>query len=82
MRYQLPMLIVMFHLCFDQIFHELFKGRVRISLVPFTSSRNTNVSSVCSYEALLYPGVRLELVPVGGDEPGEGVTGDHKGVGV
>ena len=78
-RYQLPMFIVLSHLCFDQISHELCKGRVWISFIPFPSSCKTNVSTVFSNELLLYPGVRLELVPVGGDNPGEGMPADHKG---
>ena len=73
------MFVVLFHLCFDQISHELCKGRVWISFIPFPSSCDTNVFPVSSNEALLYPGVRLELVPVGGDNPGEGVPADHKG---
>ena len=76
------MFIVLFHLSFDQIPQELFKGRVRISFIPFTPSCNTNVSAVFPNKVLLDPGVSLELVPVGGDEPGEGVAGDHKGGGV
>ena len=76
------MFVVLFHLCFDQISHELCKGRVWISFIPFPSSSKTNVSTVFSNELLLYPGVRLELVPVGGDNPGEGVAGDHKAGGV
>ena len=73
------MFIVMFHLCFDQIFHELGKRRVWISFLPFPPSRDTDVPTVSFDEALLYPGVGLELVPVGGDYPGEGVPGDHEG---
>ena len=73
------MFIVLSHLCFDQIFHELCKGRLWISFIPFPSSSKTNVSTVFSNELLLYPGVRLELVPEGGDNPGEGMSGDHKG---
>ena len=76
------MFIVLFHLCFDQISHELCKGGVWISFIPFPSSSDSNVSTVFSDELLLYPGVSLELVPVGGDNPGEGVPGDHKGDGV
>ena len=55
------------------------KGRIRISFFPFPSSRDRNVSTVSFDELLFYPGVNLELVPVGGDYPGEGVSGDHKG---
>ena len=73
------MFIVMFHLRFDQIFHELGKRRVWISFLPFPPSRDTDVPTVSFDEALLYPGVGLELVPVGGDYPGEGVPGDHEG---
>ena len=73
------MFVVLFHLCFDQISHELCKGRVWISFIPFPSSCDTNVFPISSNEALLYPGVSLELVPVGGDNPGEGVPADHKG---
>ena len=76
------MFIVLFHLCFDQISHELCKGGVWISFIPFPSSSDSNVSPVSYNELLLYPGVRLELVPVGGDNPGEGMPGDHKGGGV
>ena len=43
------------------------------------SSCDTNVSLVIPDEILLYPGVCLKLVPVGGDNPGEGMSGDHKG---
>ena len=78
-RYQLPMFVVLFHLCFDQISHELCKGRFWISFIPFPSSSKTNVSTVFSNELLLYPGVRLELVPEGGDNPGEGMPADHEG---
>ena len=78
-RYQLPMFIVLSHLCFDQISHELCKGRFWISFIPFPSSSKTNVPTVFSNELLLYPGVSLELVPVGGDNPGEGMPADHKG---
>ena len=76
------MFIVLSHLCFDQISHELCKGRFWISFIPFPSSSKTNVPTVFSNELLLYPGVSLELVPVGGDNPGEGVAGDHKAGGV
>ena len=76
------MFIVLFHLCFDQISHELCKGRAWISFIPFPPSCHTNGSAVFSNEVLLYPGVSLELVPVGGDESGERVAGDHKGGGV
>ena len=53
------------------------KGRIRISFFPFPSSRDRNVSTVSFDELLFYPGVNLELVPVGGDYPGEGMSGDH-----
>ena len=81
-RYQLPMFVVFFRLCFDQIFHELCKGRLWISFTPAPPSCDTNVSTVFSNKLLLNPGVSLELVPVGGDYPGEGMPGDHKAGGV
>ena len=81
-RDELPMFIILLHLSFDQISHELWKGRVRISFIPAPSSCETNVPTVFSNELLLNPGLSLELVPVGGDNPGEGVTGDHKAGGV
>ena len=65
--YELPMFVVMFRPSFDQIFHELWKGRVWISFSPFPPSCDTDVSAVFSNEALLYSGARLELVPAGGD---------------
>ena len=76
------MFIILLHLSFDQISDELCKGRLWISFTPAPPSCNTNVPSVISYELLLNPGVNLELVPVGGDDPGEGVPGDHKAGGV
>ena len=76
------MFIILVHISFDQISHELCKGRVRISFTPAPPSCNTNVSSVFFNELLLNPGVSLEFVPVGGDDPGEGVAGDHKACGV
>ena len=73
------MFIVLFNICGDQIFHKVCKRWIWVSFIPFSSSSNANVSTVFSNELLLYPGVCLELVPVGGDYPGEGVSGDHKG---
>ena len=77
---------MLLHLSFDQVSHELSKGRLVISFVTiFTqvpSSCNTNVSAVFRNKLILNPGVSLELVPVGGDDPGEGVPGDHKAGGV
>ena len=69
-RYQVPMYIVFFHLCFDQIYHELFKGKVRISFLPAPPSHDTNVSpEVFEYHWSFNPGVNLEQVPVGGNNP-------------
>ena len=76
------MSIVLLHLSFDQISHELCKGRIWISFLPAPPSGDTNVPTVFSNKLLLNPGVSLELVPVGGDDPGEGVPGDHKAGGV
>ena len=76
------MIFVFPHLGFDQIFHKLCKGRVWISFLPAPPSCDTNVPTVFSNKLLLNPGVSLELVPVGGDDPGEGVPGDHKAGGV
>ena len=76
------MSIVLLHLSFDQISHELCKGRIWISFLPAPPSCDTNVPTVLSNELLLNPGVSLELVPVGGDDPGEGVPCDHKAGGV
>ena len=81
-RDKLPMFIILLHLSFDQISHELCKGRLWISFIPVPPSCDTNFPAVYSNELLLNPGVSLELVPVGGDNPGEGVTGDHKAGGV
>ena len=67
--YKLPMFIMLLHLSFDQVSHELSKGRLVISFVTiFTqvpSSCNTNVSAVFRNKLILNPGVSLELVPVG-----------------
>ena len=68
-----------FYLCFDQIFHELLKGRVLISFVPFPPSRNTYSRTVFSYKSLLYSGANLKLIPVGRSNPSEGVSADHEG---
>ena len=76
------MFIIFLNLSFDQISQELCKGRLWISFLPFPPSCYSNVPTVFSNELLLNPGVSLELVPVGGDNPGEGVTGDHKAGGV
>ena len=73
------MFIVLFDICGDQIFHKVCKRWIWVSFIPFSSSSNANVSTVFSNELLLYPGVSLELVPVGGDNPGEGMPADHKG---
>ena len=73
------MFIIVFNFCFDKIFNELFKARIWISFSPLSPCCDTNVSLVVSNEFLLYPGVFLELVPVGGDYPGERMSGDHKG---
>ena len=81
-RDELPMFIILPHLSFDQIFHELSKWRLWISCLPVPPSCDTNFPAVYSNELLLNPGASLELVPVGGDNPGEGVTGDHKAGGV
>ena len=78
-RYQVPMYIVFFHLCFDQIYHELFKGKVWISFLPFPPSHDTNVSpEEFEYHWSFNPGVNLEQVPVGGNKPSKGVSTDHK----
>ena len=77
------MYIVYFHLCCDQIFHKLSEGGLWVSFTPFPSSCNTNAFSDGLENATgVNPGVNLELVPVGGDDPGEGVPGDHKAGGV
>ena len=76
------MFIIFLNLSFDQISQELCKGRLWISFTPAPPSCDTNVSTVNFDEFLLNPGANLELVPVGGDDPGEGVTGDHKAGGV
>ena len=76
------MFIILVHVSFDQISHELCKGRLWISFTPAPPSCDTNVSTVFFNELLLNPGVSLELVPVGGDDPGEGVPGNHKAGGV
>ena len=73
------MFVVSLHLSLDQIFHELWKGRVRISFTPLSSGCKTDFSAVFPEEFLLHPGARLELVPVGGHDPGEGVAGDDQG---
>ena len=73
------MFIIFLHISFDQISHELCKGRLWISFAPAPPSFNTNVSAVFFNELLLNPGVSLELVPEGGDNPGEGVPADDKG---
>ena len=76
MRYQLPMFIVLFHLCLDQIFHKLFKIRVWISFLPFPPSQDTNGSAVRFTDRIFFHG---ENVSVGGNNPGEGMSADHKG---
>ena len=73
------MFVVSLHLSFDQIFHELWKGRVRISFTPLPSCCHRDFSAVFPKEILLHPCARLELVPVGGHNPGEGVAGDDQG---
>ena len=77
--YELPMIFVFPHLGFDQIFHKLCKWRVWISFIPFSPCCDTNLSAEFSNELLLNPSVSLKLVPVGWDNPFEGVTADHKG---
>ena len=73
------MYIVFFHLSFDQIFHELFEGRVWISFLPFPPSPDTNVSvDGLDISTCVNLGVSLEQVPVGGNNPSEGVSADHK----
>ena len=52
---------------------------IRISFIPFPSSRDRIVSTVSFNELLFNPGINLEFVPLGADYPAEGVSGDHKG---
>ena len=60
-RYQLPMYIVLFHICFYQIFHELFKGGLWISFLPFSPGCNTNGSSICCKFITLFRVVHLDV---------------------
>ena len=73
------MCIVFFHPCFDQISHEFFKGKVWISFLPSPPSNDTNVSpEVFEYHWSFNPGVNLEQVPVGRNDPSEGMSADNK----
>ena len=78
-RYNFPVFFVQPRLCSDQILDKFWKGWLRVSLLPFSSSCHADDPPLLVDDALLSPGVAPDLVPEGGGDPGEGMAGDEEG---